>query len=239
MQHAERRFFTMILVHSNKIASLFNEAEVALKQYERINLLNLLPAVNELRYAGRHLLEAENAISEEEREKHEAQAIDHCERAKWDAKEATIISLLDFIAELRSRDISPDDMRMYIPEWDKFIDDASKARSLLERAGIHDSVNAPDVDDAIEKLLDFRDRIIEAEPKVLSLLEQRKKKAYEIEEYNLAEKARVENEKNIERERQDDRRYVTSMILSLMGIVLGFLGVAASIFGILITIKSN
>ncbi len=73
----------MILVHSNKIASLFNEAEVALKQYERINLLNLLPAVNELRYAGRHLLEAENAISEEDREKHEAQAIDHCERAKW------------------------------------------------------------------------------------------------------------------------------------------------------------
>ena len=156
----------MILVHSNKIASLFNEAEVALKQYERINLLNLLPAVNELRYAGRHLLEAENAISEEEREKHEAQAIDHCERAKWDAKEATIISLLEFIAELRSRDISPDDMRMYIPEWDKFIDDASKARSLLERAGIHDSVNAPDVDDVIEKLLDFRDRIIEAEPLV-------------------------------------------------------------------------
>lgn len=49
----------MILPRSSKIKVLFDEAEDALKRYERINLSNLVPAVNELRYAGHHLLWAE------------------------------------------------------------------------------------------------------------------------------------------------------------------------------------
>ncbi len=63
-------------------------------------------------------------------------------------------------------------------------------------------------------------------------------KPVKIEEYNLAEKARVENEANIEKERKDDRRYVLSIILSLMGIVLGALGLAAAILGIILTLKA-
>ena len=229
----------MILPPSNKIKSLFDEAESALKRYERISLSNLAPAINELRYAGHHLLEAENATREDDRMTHEAQAIDHCVRAKMDAKEATIVSLLECVADLRSRDVSADDMRMFIPDWDRFIDEALKARSLLERSGIWEKDNCHEFDEAIDKLMDFRDRIIETEPKVRSLLIQREKEARDIEEFNMAEKARVENEMNIAQERKDDRRYVTSIILSLMGIVLGFFGLAASIFGIAVTLKSN
>ena len=111
MQYAERECSIMILPRSNKIKTLFEEAENALKRYERINLSNLAPAVNELRYAGHHLLWAENAATEDERDVHEAQAMDHCERAKKDAKEATIISLLECVADLRSTGVSADNMR--------------------------------------------------------------------------------------------------------------------------------
>ena len=154
----------MILTPSNKIKSLFDEAESALKRYERISLSNLAPAINELRYAGHHLLEAENATCEDDRMTHEAQAIDHCVRAKMDAKEATVVSLLECVADLRSKDVSADDMRMFIPDWDRFIDEASKARSLLERSGIWEKDNSHEIDEAIDKLMDFRDRIIETEP---------------------------------------------------------------------------
>ena len=224
---------------SSKIKVLFDEAENALKRYERINLSNLAPAVNELRYAGHHLLWAENAEEDDEREAHEAQAIDHCERAKKDAKEATIISLLECVADLRSWGVSADDMRKFIPDWDEFIDEAAEARSVLERSGIWETDNNVEVDQAIDNLMAFRDRILIAEPKVHSLLEQREMEARKIEEYNLAEKARVENETNIEKERKEDRRYVLSIILSLMGIVLGGLGLAVAILGIILTLKTN
>ena len=46
----------MILPLSRKIKTLYDEAECALKLYERITLTNLAPALNELRYAGHHVL---------------------------------------------------------------------------------------------------------------------------------------------------------------------------------------
>ena len=179
-----------------------------------------------------------NAANEDECDAHEQQAMDHCERAKKDAKEATIISLLECVADLCSWGVSADDMRKFIPDWDKFIDKASEARSMLERSDIWETDNNVEVDQAIENLMAFRDRILETEPKVRSLLEQRELEARKIEEYNLAEKARVENEANIEKERKDDRRYVLSIILSLMGIVLGALGLASAILGIILTLKA-
>ena len=48
----------MTSILSNKIKQLFDEAEDALKKYERISLTSLAPALNELRYAGHHLIAA-------------------------------------------------------------------------------------------------------------------------------------------------------------------------------------
>ena len=151
----------MILPLLSKIKSLYDEAESSLKLYERITLTNLAPALNELRYAGHHLLAAENATNDEDRNSHAERAIGHCERARYDAKEATIISLLECIADLRLLGVSADEMRVFIPDWDELIDEASKARSLLEHSGnVKETVNNKALDEAISKLMDFRDRII-------------------------------------------------------------------------------
>ena len=230
----------MILPLSSRIKTLYDEAECALKRYERITLTNLAPALNELRYAGHHVLAAENATNDEERRNHEERAIGHCERARYDAKEATIVSLLECIADLRSLGISADEMRLFIPDWNDLIDEASKARSLLERSGnVKETVNDEVLDEAILKLMDFRDRIIASESNVLSLRNRREEEARKIEEDNLAEKARAEDEATIARERKDDRRYVASMILSAAGIVLGIFGLVASVYGIILTYKAG
>jgi len=220
----------MILTHSSKIKSLYDEAEKALKLYERVTLSNLAPALNELRYAGHHLLEALNATDDEAREMHENRAIGHCERAKFDAKEATVISLLECIADLRSLGISADEMRAFILEWDSLIDEASAARALLERQGnIKDSDTEEQLDMAIQKLLDFRDRILVVEADVISLRNKREEEARKIEEFNLLEKARAENEANWVRERKEDRRYVFSVILAVISIALAVLGIVLTL----------
>ena len=41
-----------------EVEKRYAEAETALKSYERITLTNLAPAINQLRYAGYHLLRA-------------------------------------------------------------------------------------------------------------------------------------------------------------------------------------
>ena len=225
---------------SSDIKKLYGKAENALKQYERISLSNLAPALNELRYAGHHLLEAENAVVDEERMHHLTRAAAHCERAVYDAKEATIISLLECVADLRGMGISADEMRQFMPDWNSLIDEASAARALLERMGnVKNVVDDAEVEAAIERLMSFRERILTVESDVISLRNRREEENRKIEEYNLAEKARAEDEANIARERKDDRRYVSSMILSAAGVVLSVFGLVASVYGIILTIKAD
>lgn len=225
---------------NSDIKALYEEAEAALKRYERISLSNLAPALNELRYAGHHLLAADTACGEEDSARHLTRAKAHCERAKYDAKEATIISLLECVADLRAIGIAADEMRQFIPDWDALIDDASAARALLERTwNVKDAADDAAVESAIERLMAFRDRILAAESDVLSLRNRREEEARKIEEYNLAEKARAEDEASVARERKDDRRFVASTILSIAGIVLGVFGLAASVYGIMLTLRAG
>ena len=225
---------------SSSIRKLYEEAEEALKRYERISLANLAPALNELRYAGHHLLEADGVENEADKLQHLARAKAHCERARYDAKEATIISLLECVADLRAMGISADEMRQFIPDWDNLIDDASAARALLERTGnVKNIGDDAEIESAIGRLMYFRERILAAESGVLSLRNRREEENRKIEEANLAEKARAEDEANIARERKDDRRFITSTILAVTGIVLGVFGLVASVYGIMLTLRAG
>jgi len=225
---------------SSSIRKLYEEAEEALKRYERISLVNLAPALNELRYVGHHLLEADGAGNEADKLQHLTRAKAHCERARYDAKEATIISLLECVADLRAMGISADEMRQFIPDWDDLIDDASAARTLLERTGnVKNDRDDAEIESAIERLMCFRERILAAESGVLSLRNQREEENRKIEEANLAEKARAEDEASIARERKDDRRFITSTILAVAGIVLGVFGLVASVYGIMLTLRAG
>ena len=61
-----------------------------------------IPAVNELRYAGFHLLKATNASGSVEDGEHLTRAIEHCERAIYDATEAGILASVQNIDRVLS-----------------------------------------------------------------------------------------------------------------------------------------
>ena len=82
----------MISQQLAEIRKIYSDAEYAIKRYERIALEDQVAAINELRYAGHHVLEASQAEDESEIEDHIASARNHCRRAVNDAKDAAIAS---------------------------------------------------------------------------------------------------------------------------------------------------
>ncbi|MCK5717151.1 MAG: hypothetical protein KAH77_06635 [Thiomargarita sp.] len=90
----------------DKIVLLFEKAEISIKKAEQLSSNLSIPSINELRYAGYHIIKAISvtqsvAISEKEM----AMAEKHCKRAIYDATEIGIIYLLESI-EIFQKDYS-------------------------------------------------------------------------------------------------------------------------------------
>lgn len=82
-----------------QIRELFDEAESALKFIERYHDEGLIaPSVNELRYAGYHVLRACTSDDDDDRNDQLARAAKHCKRATYDAFEVGILNHLENIA---------------------------------------------------------------------------------------------------------------------------------------------
>ena len=91
-----------------------------------------IPAYNQLRYAGYHLLQAlddSGSISSNEQLR---RAVSHCERAMYEAAEAGIISVLDSIDQFRKdyKDIVVKDV---VDDYASIVVQARKAQDLLAR----------------------------------------------------------------------------------------------------------
>ena len=81
-----------------ELKKLFDLAEKYAKEVEMLESAVVVPAINELRYAGHHILSAiddEGSIAEDELTK----AIGHCQRAMYEACEAGITFCLDKIKD--------------------------------------------------------------------------------------------------------------------------------------------
>lgn len=81
----------------------FSDAEIALKTVEEITQEVLIPSVNQLRYAGRHLTDLLTETDQEKIDHHFKEFFIHCNRAERDAWEVGIISLLNEIKEFDRR----------------------------------------------------------------------------------------------------------------------------------------
>lgn len=89
-----------------RLLAEYASAESRIKSCERHTLASPTAAVNQMRYAGRHLLDYMNL---DESEKNEAarrecleKAINHSRRASFDALETLIFSQLEFIADFQN-----------------------------------------------------------------------------------------------------------------------------------------
>ena len=109
-----------------EIRKIYSDAEYAIKRYERIALEDQVAAINELRYAGHHVLEASQTEDESEIEDHIASARNHCRRAVNDAKDAAIVSQLEFFAQFGDCRFAGTELEKVLPDWkETFVEIAS------------------------------------------------------------------------------------------------------------------
>jgi len=220
------------------IRDRFSEAEIALKKYERIGLSTLSSVLNELRYAGQHILAADATAVEEEISEHLYKAERHCARAKFDAKESTVLALLKWMAHYRSLGLTAEELCEFVPDWKTLLATAEKSRSLLEQCGHAKDIDEESLDVAIADLISAREKMIAAEPDILSAREKKFAKIGE-EKQAAADESRAAEIRVAECRRiLEDRRYWRSMSIAWLGIVIGILGLAGTAYGVLLTLRS-
>lgn len=193
----------------------FARAEAAIKFSERVSGDASLPAVNQLRYAAKHVTEG-NLQS----------AMQHCLRARYDAYEAAIIFLLKFYAEFDSRHYTSETLNRYLPNWKEYRQLFLKDRDAIVR--MHPLREFADSDfDALDKVLEelssMRDEIDRIYPEIDSDLAR-------LEEEDRVRRERERQDREDARAREDRRRYILSLWWTMCGTILGALGIILTIF---------
>ncbi len=84
----------------NELAKQFERAEQAIKHIEVFELEGVVvPAINELRYAGKHLSQAVTTENEEKKIELISKAISHAKRAEYDSYDAGILFCIKMCAD--------------------------------------------------------------------------------------------------------------------------------------------
>lgn len=115
-----------------ELGRLFKEAEDAIHVAETITGDLPLPAVNQLRYAGHHLLKAKNAVGEGPDE-HLQRARRHCQRSVYDAFDHTLMYLLLSVAEFK-KDYRKIQIIPLFPEYHALLQTAEAAKQVTIKA---------------------------------------------------------------------------------------------------------
>ena len=196
-------------VDGDSVAQAFCRAEKMLKRFERISDKTLSSAINQLRYAGRHLIEADAAEGDVQDDLLR-KAIAHCHRAEFDAIDAAIAFVGRNIAEYNGRYLQ-ESMTTVIP---RYADYYSKAVLLLEEFRVTDSAR----DVGLDELGVYGTKLDEL-VKVWVELDSKRP---------LVEKFDYEKRMMM---KIGDRRHLTNTLLAIMGILATlFFGIIAKWF---------
>ena len=203
----------------NEVRSCYAKAESELKRYERITLTNLAPAINQLRYAGHHLLRASDEKDERLRDLNAMAAKRHAERALCDVREATVVFLLDEFDKFRDELFTEDELSAAMPDWQMSLQKISDGRAALERAGIAKHFGE-DILSIIDGLLDVRDKMMLSMPKLSALREKREIELREAQQKAADEDRKEQLARDMAREKKGDRIAVLGILLSIASILL-------------------
>ncbi len=109
------------------IGELFNEAEIAIKEIEDFGSELVVPAVNQLRYCGNHLV---RYLSDTDNKEELEDSVKHCKRAVYDAYEASIVyHLLEF--KIFKEDYRKVQVAIVIPDYADIQQDIRQARDFI------------------------------------------------------------------------------------------------------------
>jgi hypothetical protein len=109
----------------DRIANLFSDAEAEIKSVEQQRILTVVPAINQLRYAGFHVLQS-LVDDQVERAKHIGKAESHAKRSMHDALEAGVFGSLKTIEGFK------DDYRfLELPAiWPEYVDKRARIEAI-------------------------------------------------------------------------------------------------------------
>lgn len=152
-----------------KLVSTYKVADEQIKQCERYTLASPSAAVNQMRYAGSHLLKfikggTENANDDIKRENIE-KATNHCKRAAFDALENLIFAQLEFISDFQVLCRSKRDVETVYPDY---VSDFMALAALQERLQAFRMVQSLSEEERKE-LVDISEQVSKLKRKILRL----------------------------------------------------------------------
>ncbi|MCK5847750.1 MAG: hypothetical protein KAH01_00965 [Caldisericia bacterium] len=132
-----------------KIKELFDETENVQKFSGFYDDDIFIPIINELRYCGNHILSALNLDDEKSIDCQLAEAEDHCNRAKYDAYECSILKLKTKIDEFYQV-YKDTEICTVIPEWIKIIKLNQELQRFFSRNGKQSIVSSREKSEFLE-----------------------------------------------------------------------------------------
>lgn len=135
---------------------LYEAADSFAREIAQFRQAISIPAHNELRYAGHHLLQALGDSGEIAAQEQLRRACSHCERAMYEAAEAGIISLLQSIAQFQ-KDYKDIVVAEVVPTYGDCKAMARKAQNLLTRGRSKGSTATETASDYMRAFRELRD----------------------------------------------------------------------------------
>ena len=180
------------------VAETFKRAESKIKEIELYNNEIIIPSLNELRYVGYHIIQAgktqDTDLINEELQK----AKQHAERAIYDAIEA---GLLYKIEEIKNFHIKFDHIPQTTKIIDKYLDKISEVQNTLKTITLVDKETREEKYKEIEihynEIINIANIFQLSSNKIIEAVYQDNKKA-----------------------KQEARRFITTVLLSVMAIVV-------------------
>ena len=149
------------------LTRLYQEAEEILKEIERDTQEGIVvPAVNELRYAGYHLLQALNLDSSEERAIQITKAENHAKRAIYDAVEVGVLEKMGAVKRFKN-DYRVVGIHDIVPGYVDKLSTIRKIQQSLNEYNMHDrAVHYQECMDSYRLLKDMAELFEDARPEL-------------------------------------------------------------------------
>ncbi len=187
-----------------RLLDLFEQAETKIKNFELITSEGLfIPSINQLRYAGYHIVRSLLNDDEKELQAERVKAINHVKRAIYDIDESLLIYYIESAANFKEKyndsGFTTEVVTDY-PEKLAMLDEANKSIQQLRE----DNNNYQDREQFYQKLNPYLDKL----SKIVAIFEQ---------------SAPLIANKQQDKDNQDlkgNRRFIITVILTLIGIII-------------------
>ena len=143
-----------------ELLSLYKDAQSKIKRVSRVSGELVIPAINQLRYAGEHILNSIVSESGDSRDKELLKAGLHCKRAIYDTTEGGIIFLLEQI-KLFKEDYKYIPISAVIPDYIKKLQIVDKIKNRLKVISKHNTDSILEYYEEMQKYFEELDPILE------------------------------------------------------------------------------